>query len=49
LVEHGLFAREMNAGWEEWVAAKMPTHSTATVTDYRCSCSDQVEPVGAGA
>jgi len=41
LVEHGLFAREMNAGWGEWVADKMPTHSTASVTDLRCSCSDK--------
>jgi len=32
----------MNAGWEEWVAAALPTHAASSVSGYQCSCSDKI-------
>jgi len=37
-----LFAREANAGWAEWLADKLPTHSATTVTGFACACSDKL-------
>jgi rhodanese-related sulfurtransferase len=37
LVEHGIPAKEMNAGWSEWVKAGYPTHSEA---DGSAECGD---------
>jgi rhodanese-related sulfurtransferase len=37
LVEHGIPAKEMNAGWSEWVKASYPTHGEA---DGSKECGD---------
>jgi len=37
------FVKELNVGWEEWVARGLPTHSERVpVGQLRCSCSDEL-------
>jgi hypothetical protein len=40
LAENGFFAKEMNAGWAEWTAGDLPTHSARVAKgQVRCECS----------
>jgi len=40
LADKGFFAKEMNAGWAEWTAAELPTHSGRVKAGLvRCECS----------
>jgi hypothetical protein len=40
LAEQGFFAKEMNAGWAEWMAGNGPMHSERVAEgELRCSCS----------
>ena len=40
LAERGFFCKEMNAGWAEWAAADLPTHSSEVPPGkIRCDCA----------
>jgi hypothetical protein len=43
LAGSGFFVKELNVGWEEWIARRLPTHSQRVlVGELRCSCSDEL-------
>jgi hypothetical protein len=43
LAGSGFFAKELNVGWEEWIAHGLPTHrDRVPVGELRCSCSDEL-------
>lgn len=43
LAGSGFLVKELNVGWEEWSARRLPTHSQRVlVGELRCSCSDEL-------